>query len=418
MGRWAAFELGRMGRSGFFHVLGAQGIARIVTVIQGLILARILTREDLGRYAVFSSVLAIGGIISQAGIPSALSRFTTLANSDYQRERLKNSAVMVSILWSLIIGVVLGFSPLSHLLSTEPWIWRVLPLSLIILPLGSLTQACLSWLHGMNRLKRKSLLESVSSISTLVIVLGSAAVWEVSGAALGRAIAVLASGLLLIVATRTKPGFHGGYPPGFWRYACFSLLSASFSTMIHTADTLVLSALRIDSGIIGDYRVAAMVYMGLSMIPSAAMHTVFPSLVRLFGEGQDLSGRYRSMVIRLVGYGIGMGVIGILVVPQVVVVVLGSKYAGSSPFIRILSAGLPFRALVLCAGSMILAMGKPALNFSLLILSGSANIALNIGLVSRIGAEGAAWATLTTEFLSAMGGTAAVIIMLKGKRRE
>jgi len=112
-------------------------------------------------------------------------------------------------------------------------------------------------------------------------------------------------------------------------------------------------------------------------------------------------------------YGLVAGATGLLILPELIAPIFGKQYSGAEPFVRILSAGLPLRALVLCAGSAILARGRPGLNLSLLVISGALNIFLNLFLVKAIGAVGAAWATLATEAISAAMGTLAVVVLLR-----
>lgn len=393
--------------------MGAQGVVRAVTIVQGLVLARMLGREDLGRYAVFASALALGAIVAQAGVPSALSRFIALAEDKKRQKEIRDSAATVAILWSLVVGASLALPPLGRALSNESWVWGVLPLALIILPLQTASQSNLAWLHGRAVLQRKSALESLAALISIVAIIGGAVGMGVSGAAWGRVVAAGCIAVMIGRVTGQRPSAKKICPDGFWRFALLSLASSSFSTMIHTADTLVLAMFRIGSGIIGDYRVAAMAYLGLSMVPAAAMHTMFPRLVRIHRDGGDLAALCRRLGMRLLAYGLIVGIMGVVFLPRLLVSILGAQYDGSRSFLLILSMGLPFRALVLGAGSVILALGRPGLNFSLLLLSGTLNIALNVLLISSIGAVGAAWATLATEATSAIAGSVAVLVILR-----
>jgi O-antigen/teichoic acid export membrane protein len=208
------------------------------------------------------------------------------------------------------------------------------------------------------------------------------------------------------------------FPVGFSSFAMLSLLSASFSTMIHTIDTLALGAFRIQSASIGAYRVGAMVYAVLSMVPAAVMHTAFPHLVRMTGEREKFSALYTSILKRLIPYGLAAAVVGLVVMPALIAPVFGVEYRDATVFVRIFSAGLPMRALVLCAGSTILAIGRPGLNLLLLVFSGGLNVLLNIKLIASLGTVGAAWATLATETTSAICGTWVAFLLVRRMGRR
>jgi len=409
----AGAELARLKDSGFLHVLSSHGAMKGIAAIQGLVLARILGADDLGRFAVFSSALALGAIVAQAGVPSALSRYVALLSDSAEQARLRDKAGTIAVLWSFGIGLLIALPWTGRLLSGETWVRSALPLAMLILPLQTASQSSLSLLHGRASFPKKSVLEASGSLVSLFLVGGSALILGLDGAAVGKVLAAVVIAGFICWSTGVRLPHASGFPAGFGKFAVLSLASASFSTMIHTADTLVLGAYRIPNITIGSYRVSVMVYSLLAMVPAAAMHTAFPRLVRADAGDENFGRLYSRIASRLLMYGLVAGATGLLILPELIAPIFGKQYSGAEPFVRILSAGLPLRALVLCAGSAILARGRPGLNLSLLVISGALNIFLNLFLVKAIGAVGAAWATLATEAISAAMGTLAVVVLLR-----
>jgi O-antigen/teichoic acid export membrane protein len=414
----AKVELRRIHASGFLHVLGSQGAVRLVAGLQGIALARILGAEDLGRYAVFAAALAIGSVIAQGGVPSALSRFVALQRNGPGQRLLRDQACALAVLWSLVVGAFVAHPWTGNLISSEQWVRAALPLALLILPLQTATQANLALLHGQALFPRKSVFEASNAFLTLVVVIGASTLAGVNGTAFGRVLAAVIAAVAIarITSLAIPKGFS--LPDGFSSFAMLSLLSASFSTMIHTIDTLALGAFRIQTASIGAYRVGSMVYALLSMAPAAVMHTVFPRLVGMTDRGERFASLYAGILKRLIPYGLTAAIIGFLVMPAVIAPVFGDEYREAEVFVRILSVGLPMRALVLCAGSTILAIGRPGLNLLLLVLSGGLNVLLNVKLIGSLGPVGAAWATLATETTSAIGGTWVTVLLIRRMRRR
>jgi O-antigen/teichoic acid export membrane protein len=401
----AKSEFKRIHATGFMHVLGSQGAVRLIAGLQGLVLARLLGAEDLGRYAVFASALAMGTVIAQGGVPSALSRFVALQRDRPNQKALRDQACAPAVVWSFAVGAFLTHPWSGALISSEQWVRAALPLALLILPLQTITQSNLALLHGQALFPKKSAFEASNASLTLLVVVGGAALLGVNGAAGGRVIAAVIIALVIARSTRLKIPRGFSFPDGFSSFAVLSLFSASFSTMIHTIDTLVLGALRVQPASIGAYRVGSMVYALLSMAPAAAMHTAFPRLVSMTDRSEKFASLYVGIVKRLIPYGMVAAVFGLAVMPLVIAPLFGDEYREAEVFVRIFSAGLPMRALVLCAGSTILAIGRPGINLLLLVFSGGLNVFLNIKLIQAFGTVGAAWATLATETMSAIGGT-------------
>ena len=411
-------EFRRVHASGLLHVLGSQGVVKVVAALQGIALARILGAEDLGRYAVFASALAMGSVIAQGGVPSALSRFVTLQTKGEAQEALRNQACAVAVLWSLVVAGFVAHPWTGSLISSEQWVRRALPLALLVLPLQTATQSNLSLLHGQALFPRKSAYEASIALLTLVVVVGASSFAGVDGTVFGRVFAALIIALVIARATRLTIPKRFSFPEGFSSFALLSLLSASFSTMIHTIDTLALGAFRIQSASIGAYRVGTMIYALLSMVPAAVMHTAFPRLVSMSGDRQRFASLYTGILKRLIPYGLVATAVGVVVMPAAIAPVFGDEYRDAGVFVRILSAGLPMRSMVLCAGSAILAIGRPGLNLLLLVFSGGLNVLLNIKLIGSVGAVGAAWATLATETMSALLGTWVAILLIRRMGRQ
>jgi O-antigen/teichoic acid export membrane protein len=413
----AKIELQRLHESGFLHVLGSQGVVKVVAGLQGILLARILGAEDLGRYAVFASALAIGSVIAQGGVPSALSRFVALRKTGPEQKMLRNQACAPAIVWSLVVGAFLAHPWTGNLISSEQWVRTALPLALLIFPFQTVTQSNLALLHGQAQFPRKSAFEASNAFLTLVVVIGASSLAGVNGTALGRVLSAMIIAIAIARGTGLTIPRGFSFPVGFSSFAMLSLLSASFSTMIHTIDTLALGAFRIQSASIGAYRVGSMVYTILSMVPAAAMHTAFPRLVSMTERNEEFASLYTSILKRLIPYGLTVAVVGIVAMPSAISPVFGDEYQEAGVFVRIFSAGLPMRALVLCAGSTILALGRPGLNLLLLVFSGGLNVLLNIKLIGSLGTVGAAWATLATETVSAIGGTWVTVLLIRRMTR-
>jgi O-antigen/teichoic acid export membrane protein len=144
--------------------------------------------------------------------------------------------------------------------------------------------------------------------------------------------------------------------------------------------------------------------MALTMPAGALAHAAFPYL----SERQQRLGEARALIGRLMWRTIALTAavctLGLLAGGPVISLLFGIEYSASVILFRTLLIAAFLRSLVGLIGTSIHALGRPDVNLGLLLITGTLNIALNIALVTRMGAVGAAWATNLVSLLNLILG--------------
>ena len=173
-------------------------------------------------------------------------------------------------------------------------------------------------------------------------------------------------------------------------------------------DTIMLRPLRGPEEV-AVYAVAyRMMTVGL-MVPALFMQVVFPVLTRCHEVSADLLRtvlRQCTFYMALIG-GVAAAVL-LALAPELLSLAFGDAYRVAAPSLRILA--LAMAAIFLCYphSMALIAAGQAARFTRITLLAALLNLALNLLLIPRFGAEGAAGTTLATEMLVLLASVHAV----------
>jgi O-antigen/teichoic acid export membrane protein len=173
--------------------------------------------------------------------------------------------------------------------------------------------------------------------------------------------------------------------------------SKVFVRIYYQIDTLFLAAL---SGniVVGHYNSAYKVLEAPLFLESAFVTSLFPAVSRLFAEDRR---KLRRIVTRSYHYAWALGISIALPVAflseDLVVVLFGDSYRPAGPLLTILILSLIVKMPTRILGSSLRGIGMQKATAIVTGFAALLNVTLNILLIPRHGASGAAWATVATE---------------------
>lgn len=155
---------------------------------------------------------------------------------------------------------------------------------------------------------------------------------------------------------------------------------------------------------LGFYSVAVRVADVAMIVPVALRTSLFASIVRAFGRGEDELTRYEqyvydAMVIASIATMAGLAVATLILFVRV----FGVAYEPGVPMVLILLLSLPWVGLGLVRGAVLVARGWLWSPLTTTSIGAIANIALNWVLIPHFGGIGAAWATVVSYWLATHG---------------
>lgn len=222
-------------------------------------------------------------------------------------------------------------------------------------------------------------------------------------------------GAIVVSAYLVSPLARPRWTPSQWpsavRASAPFFASNIFYVIYFQLDTVMLAVLRppVEVGIYAaPYKVVSL----LGLIPAAVSHALLPSAFAL--GTQDRTGIHRlfRLQIRTLGaIAIPLSAALVLFAPVIVPWVLGPGYEGSSTILQILAVQVLLRCLAHAGGDALYALGRENRRTAIQGLAAVSNLALNVALIPRWGAPGAAVATVVTEAIVAS-------LMLMSARRS
>lgn len=193
---------------------------------------------------------------------------------------------------------------------------------------------------------------------------------------------------------------HVGTPQTDLRETRRSLSSGAFFSIGNAATTIYsdidkmmlgrLAALAVAGSYAAGYRVVS-----LAFVPVMALLTAsYPGFFRAGQEGLGATVKFARRLLRMaLPYSLAVAVLLFATAP-VVPLILGSDFRDAVGIIRWLAALPVILALYYFGADALTGAGRQAIRTSLQVATAIANIALNLWLIPRWGARGAAWSTL------------------------
>ncbi|MEM8924379.1 MAG: lipopolysaccharide biosynthesis protein [Actinomycetota bacterium] len=170
-------------------------------------------------------------------------------------------------------------------------------------------------------------------------------------------------------------------------------LTASVASVHSRIDQVLLDALRVGRG--GPYAVAYRLVDASLAVATAANALIVPLLARAEDDARWRLARAATSAAALFALAVG-GAIA-LAAPGLVAVVGGPGYGDAVPLVRVLALVLIVAVINVPLLHLVMVAGRSERLVHINLAMVAVNLGLNLALLPRWGAEGAAWATLASE---------------------
>ena len=389
------------------RVLGAQVAGNAGYFVSVLILARALRPPERGAVAfVIVSALVVSGL---AGFGTTEATRVFVAQRQAARPRLLTNALLAGA-GGAIVGGALAVAALVALEETRPAGVGPLELGAIAAGavVGALALAGAAFLQGCSRFRAYSRLLAAGPWLYALLIGASWAVWglTVDHAVIAWVTAQAVPALLGCVVAARGVGF--GRPDSrllaeMIRYGARAWLGGLAHLLNARVDQVLLGLLATQAAL-GTYAVAVNASEVLFYLPSAVSTALLPVVARSGGAARIESTLRVFRVVMIVT--LAAVAVAAALGPLLLPLVFGSAYAGSvEPFLWLLPAAPGFVASAVFSNAL-LASGAPGLSSLGPVTSLTVGVGLDLLLIPRLGATGAAMAA-SAALLS--GGVAAAV---------
>jgi O-antigen/teichoic acid export membrane protein len=341
----------------------AQVLGRVGSFAVGIVLARLLTKEEFGAYAVTLAAISLLIVVNDLGVIAAVIRW-----QGEVREAAR-TATTLSIVFSAIAFLIafVGAGPFSRALGSPDAanLVRVVALVLLIDGATAAHQAMLVRTFRNDRLVLAELTGFlVGTPVTVALAFAGAGPWSI---VIGRVVGAVAIGAQVVryAPFSIRPAFDRALASQLVRFGAPLALSALIAQAVLNVDYLIVGR-ELGSVALGVYLLA----FNLSSWPASLVSTAI-ARVAFAGFSRLVEDRTRLVVAFPRSIGVAVSVLVPLVVvlavlgPEVITVVYGERW---------LEAATPLRFLVVLGGMRVLI----DLFVDLSIADGRPNVALAI----------------------------------------
>lgn len=381
----------------------AQGfLTSIITVVYFVVLARALSQEDMGVFALLSFLLTLPQVLGTFGLTSAAVKYISQHLAENAPEKAK--AVVARLLQVGLLSGVITFLLLfpADLIST--WMFGQSNYALILRLLAlccifNLLQILVSsFLQGLQKMREVAIINIMYTIiqitlSTYLLLAG----FGLLSVVVGWTVGIAATSLVGLILTIKYLGLTSKLYPmrPLLRFSIPLYFSAIVSFFMSWVDQLVLASFT-DLQSLGIYYVAVRASAVPMLFSNAIATALFPRLSELYTTHgrSSLKDAFRVSVryAVLIGFPLIIGV-AVLAYPTVVLLA-GTKYADAALPLIIISLSALVGTLGIAIGSIFLTLERTRIASLLTLLSVGLSFLFSYAALAifHLGMVGTAWA--------------------------
>jgi len=384
-----------------------------------IVVARWLGPEGLGTLAVLNAMVALALQIGSAGLPSANTYFIA-------KDRTRLAAAWAnSVFFAFVVGSLIA---VAVFLGAEIWpeFFGGVSLSLLMIaalsiPFQLLTVLGLNVLLAMGRIGQLNFLDSLSPALALinavvVLVIMRATLPTLVSFNTGAAIVLSLAMLSVMGRMLVRQNEHRKFrpDPGLAKemlvYGLKFYISIMAGVVIFRADLLLVNHFR-GAGEAGVYAVAAQVSFLLLLLPGVIAALLFPRVA----SDHDSTGEFATQVTRYASAVMLIMCVAAAIGSFLLPYIYGAAFADSQFQLLILLPGIYLMGIESVLVQHFTGTGLPAAIPAFWLITLAINLGLNLVLVPRFGARGAALASTLSYAL--ISGLVAVYFCVKTARR-
>ena len=411
-------------KTGFFSVFCSNVLCKILTFIGGMIIVRVMSKEDYGTYSYILNCFGMLTLLNDLGCNAAVTQFCSENYNNpekfngYYTYGVKKGMLFTAITFGLIL-----FSDWFYPFQDETAV--SLTRCLCLVPFISVANAfLLSNLRVRLENNKYAVVNVFTTVIHYLVILPMAYCMGIRGAIFSNYIINLSVFVFSMMLSRKLICFdwkanvlNKSEKKSFLRQAIGSQLNDGISHALVLLDIFLIGIFVGENTVISSYKVGSAIPSALAFIPQSIMIYVVPYFARNIKNTDWVRKNY----MRLIGVCVVLNFIivagGILIGPWMIPWMFGSQYADSVTCYTILLIGYFFSgALRIPTANVLYTQHKVRVNIMIIIVTGIANCVLDVFLILKYGSIGAAVATMLVQILGAVLNCGYMYFYMRGKR--
>jgi O-antigen/teichoic acid export membrane protein len=366
-------------------------VGRGVTIAKTAILARILSPVDFGQFGAAALSLSLFEVLTETGVNQAL------IYSDKKAGELVDPAWTVAIIRGIIISVLIALSawPVSIFFSDHNLIKLILVLSLVPLIKGFINPMTVEFVKELQFGKEAVFRSSLLVIDGLTAVISAVFLRSAMAFALAMIMAGVAEVVLSFLYFKIRPrlSFNRKYLSEIMNYGKWVTLSGiGYWFSAELDDFIAGKAFGMKT--LGIYQAAYKIStLPVTEIAGSVNQVSFPVMSKLKDDPYRFWKTFAGSIGVIGAIGVFGGIILWMWPREVVLILLGEKWLGAVPLIRILAVFGVVRSVESGIQPVFLASGRPKVA-TIGNLIKVVTLVFGLWVLTPMGIEGIAWAAL------------------------
>ncbi|HEY6759186.1 MAG TPA: oligosaccharide flippase family protein, partial [Baekduia sp.] len=379
--------------------IGARLLLAVFSMVNIVLVTRVVGPSVYGIYASATAYAMLLGTLTDLGSASVVVREGILSG-----DKAKSSRTYLQVRALLILGTVaLGAAIVPVAFPAEAWGAAFAALGLLVFS-GATIIGPLGQLHGSMRTFRRG--ATIQGVATMLATIAVVVLWDEPtplALVLANVAGALVGSLYAVVAARHWTGSQ--LADADWT-AVRKMLSAitllGFGAVISAAYARVDGVLLLNLGGAHDAGIYQAAYRFLdqsALIPAAAIVPVTPMIVAQLRDHARVSRVVDDVLLKvaLVG-GIAVSWLTIGSAHWLAVLLLGPQFSETGDICAVLAVYRAWSVLAVFSTSKTIHSRQERRYIAIAVVGLIVNVGVNLALIPRYGAMGAAVATLVTEF--------------------
>lgn len=402
--------------SGAFWSLTGSVVARGLSLLSAIVVARILGTHDFGQLGMIQSTVGMFGVL--AGFGMGMTATKHVAQFRRQDPARAGRIIGLSSLVSWITGgamtfVLFIFAPWisSHTLAA-PEMAEQLRLGALLILFGGVNGAQIGALSGFEAFRSVARINLVSGLCSFPVTLAGAWLFGLHGAVMA-AVASVGISCALNYATLRKETARAGVPLGYrhcgqewrllWQFSLPAVLSGASVVPMHWAVYALLANQPGGYADLGVFNAANRIKQLPETLYSMVAAPMVPVLSERFSEN-DSRRYHKTFLVSLYLSVLIIVPIALLqaAVPWLTLAPYGSDYVGHFGTVRWLMLHALIVGILIPVGNVLISMGRMWLALIFQVVLGTGHLVFGWFLVPRHGVEGLAAALALAQLASSL----------------
>lgn len=410
--------------TGFFYILGSSFLNKIIAFITNAVLTRILTKEEMGIFSGAFNAYFIVYLFSGLGITSGMLYFCAKDKEWAEKNSYYNFSFWFGMISEVILSAILVFYGLynkSGILESRKYM-----VGLAILPFVSFFFDYYSIiLRAEKDNKHYSIISNLNTVFYLIFGVLGALFGRIWGTIIGRYLAFIVSDIIGHCFCKQYVNFHKSNKLGYEKtkdlvkYSLKAGLTSSLNVILYRLDVTVIDLVLADASILAAYKIGTTLPENMNFIPQCFMIYFMPLFLQHIKEQEWIKKKTKEVYLVIGAVSIVLGLIMYLFAPIIISIIWGKQYLDAVPCFRILTISFVLLSIFrITSTNLLLTLKRAGYTTIVSIITGIANIVLDVIFTIKYGSIGAAYATLIVTILaSVMSFPYAIYIIYSGKQK-